>query len=516
MGESQFDNALETIEKAIKLDKEYTWAWGVKGNILEDDQKWDKAITALDRATQLSPMYQWGWTVKAESHRQIGAYEQALREVETSIGVSETYAMAWKVKANSFENLLQREEALKALEWAVAIESEDAGSWAFRAEVLRRMKRYEEALAAITRSLKIANQYVWGWRVRSEILDSMGRYDEAFAYLAENIVSKDPDVRRCVIWSLREIGNADAVDLLIKSLNDIDSDVQIASAWALGILGDRRATSSLIEKLRDQSKNVQEAAINSLLNINDPTTSDALMAALDEAEDINIRRKLVRTILMITDKYLQDELVKDTFLAEEENVESFCSGLAFVKVDQESALVRMRRMSQEYPQNPMIQSRMGVLLRRMGYIDESITFHNKAVGSNEPTQIFYSSRGIAYSTKENYELASNDYRQAIRLDPSWDSLWEALGSALFEMGDLSSALQSWWRAKFATCGDSYVLAALSIGLYELGESQEAQRLWLKAISREPKLVNNLEQIKLDQGWGPRMIEKVRQLNERWH
>lgn len=80
---------------------------------------------------------------------------------------------------------------------------------------------------------------------------------------------KDVQVRREAAYVLGKMGNASAVEPLIKALQDPDNYVRRQAADALGIIGDARAIEPLNKALHDPNNYVCQGATDALKKIND-------------------------------------------------------------------------------------------------------------------------------------------------------------------------------------------------------------------------------------------------------
>jgi HEAT repeat protein len=96
--------------------------------------------------------------------------------------------------------------------------------------------------------------------------------------------SKSTNVRIDAAKALGEIGDAQAMELLITALGDENSDVRAAVANALGGIGGLEAVEPLIITLDDESENVRSATAEALGEIGDARAVEPLIAAL---KDIN-------------------------------------------------------------------------------------------------------------------------------------------------------------------------------------------------------------------------------------
>jgi HEAT repeat protein len=73
-------------------------------------------------------------------------------------------------------------------------------------------------------------------------------------------------------------GGEDALEVLLKMVDDDDATVRAMAAQSLGKLGDRRATPALLKLLTDSQYGVRGRAIEALADIGDPDAVEPLAA----------------------------------------------------------------------------------------------------------------------------------------------------------------------------------------------------------------------------------------------
>jgi hypothetical protein len=84
------------------------------------------------------------------------------------------------------------------------------------------------------------------------------------------------------MWTLSELGDAQAVEPLLIALKDTNHSVRRAAATALGRTRDARAVEPLANALNDANAEVRSAAAAALGQIRHPSAVEALIAALAE------------------------------------------------------------------------------------------------------------------------------------------------------------------------------------------------------------------------------------------
>jgi len=112
---------------------------------------------------------------------------------------------------------------------------------------------------------------------------------QAVEVLIPVLNDSDSDVRWWAAYALGEIGNSQAVEALITALNHLDADVREQAALALGEIGNPQAVEALIPALNDSDSGVRWWAAYALGEIGNQPTLEALITALNHS-DSDVRR----------------------------------------------------------------------------------------------------------------------------------------------------------------------------------------------------------------------------------
>jgi hypothetical protein len=122
----------------------------------------------------------------------------------------------------------------------------------------------------------------------AKVLGEIGN-PQAVEVLIPILNDSDSDVRWWAAYGLGEIGNSQAVEALITALNHLDSDVRDQAVYALGKIGNPQAVEALIPALNDSDSGVRRWAAYALGEIGNSQAEEALITALNHS-DSDVRR----------------------------------------------------------------------------------------------------------------------------------------------------------------------------------------------------------------------------------
>ncbi len=111
---------------------------------------------------------------------------------------------------------------------------------------------------------------------------------EAIDLVMAAIGDKNHDVRRTVVWVLKESKDPRAARTLEVALDDKDPYVRSWAARALGEVGDAESVEPLIAALRHVDPTLRRAAAVALSQLEDPRSVKPLMKAIEEQPDIPV------------------------------------------------------------------------------------------------------------------------------------------------------------------------------------------------------------------------------------
>ncbi len=90
-----------------------------------------------------------------------------------------------------------------------------------------------------------------------------------------------------------------------------------------------------------------------------------------------------------------------------------------------------------------------------------------------------------FSRKPNFESAVNEFREVVRIDPSWTEGHQWLGSALEQIGEIEDAAASFQEAIKLAPEDSRPYVSLGTCFVRLGQYAEAIGMFRKGLELKP-------------------------------
>ncbi len=175
----RYDEALASFDRAIELDANYHWAWVLRGDVLRNLKRYDEALVSDDRAIELDAHNQRAWANRGDVLYNLKRYDEALVSYDRALELDANYQLVWANRGGVLNNLKRYDEALVSLDRALELDPNDRWDWGKRGAVLSNLKRYDEALASFDRAIELDDNYQWAWRWRGYVLNNLKRYEEA-------------------------------------------------------------------------------------------------------------------------------------------------------------------------------------------------------------------------------------------------------------------------------------------------------------------------------------------------
>jgi len=218
---SDFGQAVELIEKAIKRDPKSALFKFHLGNVLMAAQKlpeaivalrqavvlqpgmaqahynlanalratgdWDGAIVAYQKAIQHNPIYAEAYNNLALALVHEKKYDEALEQAKKSVAVAPTYGDGWLTLCNVAEQVKEYPLALKAGEQNVKLLPDNHRAWFGYGVALNRLDRNEDAVLAYKRALELKPDRADIWDNLGQTYQSLNQLEEAEAIFRKTV-----------------------------------------------------------------------------------------------------------------------------------------------------------------------------------------------------------------------------------------------------------------------------------------------------------------------------------------
>jgi Flp pilus assembly protein TadD len=157
----------------------------------------------------------------------------------------------------------------------------------------------------------------------------------------------------------------------------------------------------------------------------------------------------------------------------------------------EAAIEVLTTLARTYPGMIDVQRQLGDLLRREEKFEAAITVYDAAIALLGPTldardwNLFFM-RGICHERQKRWELAEQDFRKALELQPDQPQVLNYMGYSMLERREnLEEALSMIERAVAAEPESGYIIDSLAWGYFQLGRYEDAVAPMEKASLLEP-------------------------------
>ncbi len=119
-----------------------------------------------------------------------------------------------------------------------------------------------------------------------------------------------------------------------------------------------------------------------------------------------------------------------------------------------------------------------------GRPDEALELFSHLIAS-DPQAVLYYYRGLAYSAKNQDNLAVQDFTRAVSLQPLQASYYQQRGVSLLKTGQYQRAIDDFTKVMELEPENPYARGGRARGLFYLGQSEKALDDLVQAIRRNP-------------------------------
>jgi len=165
----RYTEALEDLNKAIKVDPEYDWAIARRGDILRVLGNYTNALEDLNHAIELNPREIWFFAARGETYRSMGNNVKALEDFNYAIDKNPKFAWGIAARGNYYILLKQFHKGLADLNRAIELDSKDTWFFTRRGEAHHLMGNNLDASEDFKRAIEIDAENGFAISKRDEI-----------------------------------------------------------------------------------------------------------------------------------------------------------------------------------------------------------------------------------------------------------------------------------------------------------------------------------------------------------
>jgi Flp pilus assembly protein TadD/RNA polymerase subunit RPABC4/transcription elongation factor Spt4 len=143
-----YDAAIKTstaLSSAADTPSNFDLPWYSKGAALTILGRYEEALDCIDTAIKMDPENEVAWVNKGTALSRLGRHKEALRCFNEAIKQNPAYEVAWNNKGNTLARLKKLDEALKCYDMAIEIDEMYKEAWVNKGYILAKMGRYEDA-----------------------------------------------------------------------------------------------------------------------------------------------------------------------------------------------------------------------------------------------------------------------------------------------------------------------------------------------------------------------------------
>lgn len=114
----------ESFEKAIQLKgQKYAWAWANLGSLYNKMQEYDQALESFQKAIEIDPNYAWAYAHLGRTLNLLARYQEAEESLTQAIRLNGQYAFAYALRGAVYSHLNNYEAAVFDILTAIQLDN---------------------------------------------------------------------------------------------------------------------------------------------------------------------------------------------------------------------------------------------------------------------------------------------------------------------------------------------------------------------------------------------------------
>ena len=178
---NDFEGAIISYDKALKIQPDYHKAWYGRGFALGKLGRLENAIACWDKALEIKPDYHEAWYNRGSVLCNLGRLENAIASYDKALEIKPDYHEVWNDRGVLLVNLGRFEDAIASWDKALELKPDDEAAWNNLGLTLAILGRFEDAIASWDKALKFKPDFHEAWFNRGVVLVNLGRFEEPIA-----------------------------------------------------------------------------------------------------------------------------------------------------------------------------------------------------------------------------------------------------------------------------------------------------------------------------------------------
>jgi tetratricopeptide (TPR) repeat protein len=188
-----FEGAIISYDKALKIQPDYHKAWYFRGIGLRKLGRLEEAITSYDKALEFKPDYHFSWHHLGYTLAILGRLEEAITSYDKALEFKPDNDGAWSNRGAVLVILGRPKEAIISFDKALEFKPDNNLAWNNRGNALFDLGRLKDAIASYDKALEFKPDKHDAWNNRGLALYNLGRLEDAIASYDKALEFKPDD-----------------------------------------------------------------------------------------------------------------------------------------------------------------------------------------------------------------------------------------------------------------------------------------------------------------------------------
>jgi len=229
-----FEDAVNSFNQAISINKNYYEAYSNKGNVLNEINRIDEALESYEKAIQFEPNNEIAYSNKGIALKKLKKFNEAIDSLNIAIKLKKDHFEAYLNRGSVLLELNRLEEALEDLDKAIGLKVDCVEAYSNRGKTLQIMKLLNEALISYEKAFKLKPdfEYVFGHIIHVKMLMcKWEKFDDDIELLKQKIIKEE-----------KVIPSFEALSVL----DSLSAHLKVSKEW----INDKYPFNSLLGKIK--------------------------------------------------------------------------------------------------------------------------------------------------------------------------------------------------------------------------------------------------------------------------